>query len=344
MMDFLRDYWHLLLPPLAGFAAIYVLLPKARRAPAALGAMLAGLALVVGGVLLFRQASNWAEHILFYTFSGLALAGGGLVLAQRNPVYAALSFALVVLAVCGLFLLNAAPFLMAATIIIYAGAIVVTFLFVIMLAQQAGPSSADARTREPFLACVAGFVLVGAILCVLDRTYSTREIDELLAQVQAVAQARTLDDVNKVLGNPTDRSPTDKVPPLVKQLMETIPDTAFDNLSQAWVGKKGTQDLAEITKKARIAYQRGRELRLAHGSLHAPANVPVSHLSGVPASEAPGGPRLGAHERLPAGNVANLGRSLFTDYLVPVQMAAAVLLVATIGAIAIAGRRPEGLR
>ena len=44
-----------------------------------------------------------------------------------------MSFALVVLATCGLFLLLAAPFLMAATVIVYAGAIVVLFLFVIML-------------------------------------------------------------------------------------------------------------------------------------------------------------------------------------------------------------------
>ena len=58
------------------------------------------------------------------------------------------SFALVVLSSCGLFLLQAAPFLMAATIIVYAGAIVVTFLFVIMLAHQEGPSDADYRSRE----------------------------------------------------------------------------------------------------------------------------------------------------------------------------------------------------
>src|SRR5262249_14713659 len=81
------------------------------------------------------------------------------------------SFAMVILSTCGLFLLQAAPFLMAATIIIYAGAIVVTFLFVIMLAQQSGLDNADYRSREPFLSCVAGFVLLAAILCVLQRDY-----------------------------------------------------------------------------------------------------------------------------------------------------------------------------
>ena len=48
--------------------------------------------------------------------------------------------------------------------------------------------------------------------------------------------------------------------------------------------------------------------------------------------------------RLPAGNVAALGRTLFTDYLIPVELAATLLLVATIGAIVIAGRKSEELR
>ena len=117
------------------------------------------------------------EGLLFYAFAGIAILAGGLMITQRHPVHAALSFALVVLATCGLFLLLAAPFLMAATIIIYAGAIVVTFLFVIMLAQQDGISSADQRSREPFLATVAGFVLIAALAGMLHKNYDTRELD-----------------------------------------------------------------------------------------------------------------------------------------------------------------------
>jgi NADH-quinone oxidoreductase subunit J len=48
--------------------------------------------------------------------------------------------------------------------------------------------------------------------------------------------------------------------------------------------------------------------------------------------------------KLPAKNVAAIGKTLFTDYLVAVELAAALLLVATIGAIVIAGRRSEELR
>ena len=113
---------------------------------------------------------------------------GLLLVTQRNPARAALSFALVVLSTCGLFLLLAAPFLTAATTIIYAGAIVVTFLFVLMLAQQAGPSDADLRSREPLLACLAGFFLLGALLYVLQRS----ELQHPLGQAEQQTQLSSL--------------------------------------------------------------------------------------------------------------------------------------------------------
>src|SRR5207249_7138065 len=128
------------------------------------GGAAGGLAVVLAGWLLIRADVAPAEKVLFYAFVGIAVVAGGLLVTQSNPAYGALAFALVVLSTCGLFLLQAAPFLMASTVIIYAGAIIVTFLFVIMLAQQAGLSDADQRSREPLLATVAGFVLLGALL------------------------------------------------------------------------------------------------------------------------------------------------------------------------------------
>ncbi len=122
------------------------------------------------------------------------------MITQRNPVHAALCFAMVVLSTCGLFLLQAAPFLMAATIIIYAGAIVVTFLFVIMLAQQAGISNADQRSREPFLASVAGFVLLGSILCVLHQSYTGPETVKLDDFIKRAERARGVSTVKEWQG------------------------------------------------------------------------------------------------------------------------------------------------
>src|SRR5437870_3542665 len=157
--QFLKENWLVLLPPVLGFAAIYLLLPQARRLKPIFGGALAAAALVLGGAVLIRLETSTVESVLFCAFAGLTIAAGVMMITQSNPVHAALSFALVVLSTCGLFLLQAAPFLMAATIIIYAGAIVVTFLFVIMLAQQEGVSNADQRSREPFMASLAVGVL-----------------------------------------------------------------------------------------------------------------------------------------------------------------------------------------
>ena len=159
--------WLFVLPLLAGAAAVYLLLPRPRAYPVLWGALLGVAALGLAGWLVVGFGVLTPESFLFYVFSAVAVAFGGLLVTQRNPARAALAFALVVLSTCGLFLLLAAPFLMAATIIIYAGAIIVTFLFVLMLAQQEGPSDADARSREPMLASIIGFVLLGALLYVL---------------------------------------------------------------------------------------------------------------------------------------------------------------------------------
>src|SRR5205807_7295633 len=159
------------------------------------------LAILLGGWLLVRSSSAWVETVLFYALSAIAVLASGLLVTQRNPVRAALSFALVVLSTCGLFLLQAAPFLMAATIIIYAGAIVVTFLFVIMLAQQIGTSDADQRSREPFLSCVAGFVLLAAVLGLLQQTYGVERFDDLLARAERAAGEASADVMVQILGD-----------------------------------------------------------------------------------------------------------------------------------------------
>src|SRR6266851_1851325 len=185
----------IVLPAVLGALGVYWLLPRARPFPALWGAGACGLALLLAGATLVRSGMTAPENLLFYCFSAIALVSGTLLITQRNPVHAALSFAMVVLGTCGLFLLQAAPFLMAATIIVYAGAIVVTFLFVIMLAQQAGWSDADHRSREPLISTIAGFVLVGALLYLLQKTYDTEHLDQLLQQAKAASEAESMDGV-----------------------------------------------------------------------------------------------------------------------------------------------------
>jgi NADH:ubiquinone oxidoreductase subunit 6 (subunit J) len=361
---FLREFWPVLVPALLALAAVYLLLPRVRRFPLLWGGLLAALAVLVAGFWLIRFRVVSPETVLFYIFSFLAVVFGGLLVTQSNPVHAALSFALVVLSTCGLFLLLAAPFLMAATVIIYAGAIVVTFLFVIMLAQQLGVSGADQRSREPFLSCLAGFVLLAALLCVLQRAYDTagaraaaQALEPYLDIVRRAKDAQDLDRLREVIGDGK----------VLKEFREQLdahedapPDTAgareaatFD-LSEAQIALAGhakdEADARDQLKKAtghlRSAYEEALSVyhRLATVSTLPPdGKLPLSPFSqGRPGEPAPRDER--GRVVLPAENVAALGRSLFTDYLLAVEVAGLLLTVATIGAIAIAARGKEELR
>src|SRR5918994_1577395 len=71
--------------------------------------------------------------ILFYLFATVAVVASLLVIAQRNPIYSVLLLVASFGALSGLYVLLDAPFVAAIQIIIYAGAIMVLFLFVVML-------------------------------------------------------------------------------------------------------------------------------------------------------------------------------------------------------------------
>ena len=74
-----------------------------------------------------------ATTFFFYMLSGAALLGGILVITRRNPVHSALALILTLLALAGIYLMLYAPFVAAVQIVLYAGGIMVLFLFVIML-------------------------------------------------------------------------------------------------------------------------------------------------------------------------------------------------------------------
>jgi NADH-quinone oxidoreductase subunit J len=115
--------------------------------------------------------------VYFWIFAVIALVGAMRVVTHPRPVYSALYFVMTVFASAGLFVLLWADFMAAALVLIYAGAILVTYVFVIMLAAQArNPASTtipaqvadyDAYSREPLLASAVGFVLMGVLLLVI---------------------------------------------------------------------------------------------------------------------------------------------------------------------------------
>jgi NADH-quinone oxidoreductase subunit J len=69
----------------------------------------------------------------FYVLAGLAVASGLAVITRRNAVHSALALIVTLLSVAGLYLMLYAPFVAGVQIIVYAGGIMVLFLFVIML-------------------------------------------------------------------------------------------------------------------------------------------------------------------------------------------------------------------
>ncbi len=117
---------------------------------------------------------------LFWLFSASAVAAGaGVVLNMRNTINAALSLVVALLALAGLFFLLQAQFVALIQVMVYAGAIVVLFLFVIMLLNlKGGPMGADSQVVMKILGGVvigAATVKLAAVLGSLRRPWS--EID-----------------------------------------------------------------------------------------------------------------------------------------------------------------------
>jgi NADH-quinone oxidoreductase subunit J len=138
-----------------------------------------GVALSVGGFLGALGAvseamgpAEWSgEIVFFYIFSAVGIASAIRMITHQRPVYAALYFVMVILSTCGLLLLLKAEFMAFAVVIVYAGAILITYMFVLMLAQQApdpdhpqAQAIYDTTAREPGAAAAVGFMLLALIV------------------------------------------------------------------------------------------------------------------------------------------------------------------------------------
>jgi NADH-quinone oxidoreductase subunit J len=167
----------LVLCVVAGVGTVLLLPGKRESTIRWLGGLVLLAALLIFVALVVRQgAAMRGEGVYFWLFSGIAIVSAIRVISHAKPVYSALYFVLTVLAVAGLFVLLWVEFMAAALILIYAGAILVTYVFVIMLASQAhsgatGKASEGAEydrvSREPALAAAVGFTLMGILLFVI---------------------------------------------------------------------------------------------------------------------------------------------------------------------------------
>jgi NADH-quinone oxidoreductase subunit J len=240
-----------------GAGGLYLCFPRvgeaARRLRGA-GAILGAAALTGVGTYLISWVGEGFEGRTFLVIFGLlAVTAAARVITHPRPVYSAVYFILVVLAVTGLCVLAAAEFLAAALLIIYGGAILVTYIFVIMLAQQAGQAGYDARSREPLAAVLMGFMLAAT-----------------------AAQAMTVRD------------------PIAAQVLGAQNSYRYASWQQT----------------------------------DAPRDV-----------NAPGAAAAAASKEPAVGNTQAIGKTLMTTYVMAIEVAGVLLLVAVVGAIAVARKR-----
>jgi NADH-quinone oxidoreductase subunit J len=136
-----RTFWGIVLAALS----LGLLVPQRIRH----GKTVGGLLLIVAAGLLGSDLpllSNWIAQSIFWVVALVTLGSAVGTISAQSPVHAAIWFAMSLLGTAGLFFMQGAQFLGVATVIVYAGAIVVTFLFVIMLAQPEGHATYDRIT------------------------------------------------------------------------------------------------------------------------------------------------------------------------------------------------------
>ncbi len=123
---------------------------------------------------------------IFFVLAAIAVLGALSLILQRHPIHSALSLIVVMVALAGLYLLMGAEFVAAVQIIVYGGAIMVLFVFVIMLLN----AGIEERTNVSKLAGIAGIPLAVALLGFIAAAIA-RSSDAAQAGVQTGALAST---------------------------------------------------------------------------------------------------------------------------------------------------------
>ena len=151
-----------MLAALLGAVGIWLMLPRGGARGRMAGVVLAavGLGMLVSQV---PRLGDWMADAVFLVLAGVTVLAAVATISLRNPVHCAIWFGLSLLGTAGLFLFQGAQFLAVATVVVYAGAILVTFLFVLMLAQPKGTARYDRTSWEAMVSAASGAVIVGIL-------------------------------------------------------------------------------------------------------------------------------------------------------------------------------------
>ena len=130
-------------------------------------------------------------QLVFYFCAGLAVVSSILMITRKNPVYSAMFLVVTLFAVAAIYVLQGAHFLGALQVIVYAGAIMVLFLFVIMLLNLGHDFEPDVRGKLAWVfAGGLGLVMFAEILTALRTGFDTLRAEKTAAVVdrEKVAQ------------------------------------------------------------------------------------------------------------------------------------------------------------
>jgi NADH-quinone oxidoreductase subunit J len=136
------------------------------------------------------------ETFVFYAFSALAIGASLLVIGQRNPMYSVLLLIAAFAALSGLYIQLDAPFVAVAQIIIYAGAIMVLFLFVVMLLNAPREDAAEWDRSHPLHHPNVGrFGALLAVLLIAQLAWALAKVTDLETPVGARSDAASVGSV-----------------------------------------------------------------------------------------------------------------------------------------------------
>lgn len=298
-----------------GALGLALALPRRGLSPQIIGALVAGLGLGALFVAMGVASPKNLPNYNFYIFSAIALGASLRVISHPRPVYAALYFILTILASCGLYVLLSAEFMAFALVIVYAGAILITYLFVIMLATETPTADAvealgeyDRYSREPAFAAVIGLILLAGLTTMLGRgaeTMSPATVDKGAERIawmpkrveDALRQAKLMQADERIArGNAPETAAPGESGPL---LMDVKP------------GPEG-----KLVGSVTIAYGSGQTRTVTSDDPKWPADLKVSNPEGV-------------------------GFTLLADHPGGIEVAGVILLMAMLGAVVLARKKVE---
>jgi NADH-quinone oxidoreductase subunit J len=139
------------------------------------------------------------ETLVFYAFATLAVGASALVIGQRNPMYSVMLLIVSFGALAALYIQLDAPFVAVAQIIIYAGAIMVLFLFVVMLLNAPQEDAAEWDRAHPLRqAGIGRFGTLLATLLIVELAWALMSVTAFDTPVGGEADAATVSSVREL--------------------------------------------------------------------------------------------------------------------------------------------------